>query len=91
MGMHPVTTESKCTLATCWTVRNASQVGVQTRSPVLRVAPNGRETGLSIRRRWRRTFQGHCQGGAGGGRCTAIRRTHSRGRRPAAAGKLRDD
>ena len=45
-------TESKCTLAVCWTVRNASRVGTQTRSHVPRVDPNGgHETGLPIRRR----------------------------------------
>ena len=44
--------------------RRASEHADQ--QPVLRVAPNGRqETGLPIRLRWRRTFQGHCQGESG--------------------------
>ena len=49
--------------AACWTVRNASRVGMQTHNYALRVARNGRqEIGLFIRVSWLRTFQGHARG-----------------------------
>ena len=63
MGHYYLRPPSLCTTVSCWTVRNASRVGTQTRGYTVCFALNGRQDAAPpIGQDWPRIFPDHGRG-----------------------------